>query len=47
LAIEVKSPKGRVSPQQAQFLAEIEARRGVAFVARSVEEVEAKIFRLS
>ncbi len=40
LATEVKSKKGRVSPQQEQFLAEIEARGGVAFVARSVEEVE-------
>ncbi len=40
LAIEVKAPKGRISPHQQQFIDEINARGGVAFVARSVEEVD-------
>ena len=40
LAIEVKSPKGRVSPHQQQFIDEVNQRGGLAFVARSVEEVE-------
>ena len=40
LAIEVKAAIGRVSPHQQQFLDEINSRGGLAFVARSVEEVE-------
>jgi hypothetical protein len=40
LAIEVKSPTGRVSAHQQQFIDEIAARGGVAFVARSIEAVE-------
>ncbi len=40
LAVEVKSEKGRVSPHQQQFLDEITARGGLAFVARSIEDVE-------
>jgi hypothetical protein len=39
LAIEVKSPTGKVPPHQQLFLDEISGRGGVAFVARSVEEV--------
>ncbi len=42
LAIEVKSPTGKVSPHQQQFLDEINARGGVAFVARSAEEVTSR-----
>lgn len=42
LAIEVKSQKGRLSPEQKIFLSEITSRGGVAFVARSVEDVEAE-----
>ena len=39
LAIEVKSAKGRITPEQRAFLDNIEERGGVAFVARSVEDV--------
>ena len=38
LAIEVKRPSGRVTPDQAAFLAQVQQNGGVAFVARSVEE---------
>lgn len=41
LAIEVKSKKGRLSPEQKIFLDEISNRGGVSLVARSVEDVEA------
>jgi penicillin-binding protein-related factor A (putative recombinase) len=40
LAIEVKSPKGKVSPSQQKFIESINQAGGLAFVARSVEEVE-------
>src|ERR1035441_8428025 len=43
LAIEVKSPKGRVSPQQDRFIDNINENGGLAFVARSIEEVESKL----
>lgn len=39
LAIEVKTRTGRVSEYQASFLYEITKNGGVAFVARSVEDV--------
>jgi len=42
LAIEVKTPKGRVSPEQDAFLSEIRRRGGIAFVARSVDDVIAE-----
>jgi VRR-NUC domain len=40
LAVEVKSPKGKLSPHQEAFLKEINDRGGLAIVARSVEDVE-------
>ncbi len=40
MAIEVKAPKGKVSPHQQQFIDSINQAGGVAFVAHSVEEVE-------
>jgi hypothetical protein len=43
LAIEVKSPTGRVSPHQQQFIDTINAAGGLAFVARSIEEVQKNI----
>jgi|ERR1035437_4716669 hypothetical protein len=43
LAIEVKSPKGRASPQQQRFIDNINENGGLAFVARSIEEVESKL----
>jgi hypothetical protein len=47
LAIEIKSPTGRVSRHQQHFIDEIAARGGVAFVARSLEEVEAALSKKS
>ena len=43
LAIEVKAAKGKVAPHQQAFLDEIAARGGVAFVARSIEDVQQKL----
>lgn len=40
LAIEVKSQKGKTSPEQEWFLAEVKARGGVSFVARSIQDCE-------
>lgn len=40
LAIEVKSPTGRLKPKQKEFLEEIGRNGGIAIVARSVEDVE-------
>ena len=39
LAIEVKAPKGRTTVEQENFLGSIRMRGGLAFVARSVEDV--------
>jgi hypothetical protein len=43
LAIEVKAPKGKVSPRQQQFLDTINEAGGLAFVAHSIEEVEQQL----
>jgi penicillin-binding protein-related factor A (putative recombinase) len=40
LAVEVKSPKGRVSPHQQQFIDSINQAGGMAFVAHSIDEVQ-------
>lgn len=40
LAIEVKSKKGRLTEEQKEFINRINERGGLAFVARSVEDVE-------
>lgn len=39
-AIEVKSEKGRVQDNQKLFLSEIKAKGGLAFIARSVDDIE-------
>lgn len=39
LAIEVKSKKGRLTPDQKSFLEDVKKHGGVAIVARSVEDV--------
>lgn len=39
LAVEVKTPTGRVSPHQKEFLKNWAAAGGIGFVARSVEDV--------
>jgi hypothetical protein len=43
LAIEVKSDTGRLTVDQRVFLAQFEAAGGIAFVARSAKDVEAKL----
>lgn len=40
LAIEVKTPKGKLTPEQKLFLREIRLRGGISLVARSVADVE-------
>jgi hypothetical protein len=43
LAIEVKAPGGRVSPEQEKFIEEFRREGGIAFTAKSVEEVEKQL----
>jgi len=43
LAIEVKAPKGRVSPYQEQWIRRINQAGGIAFVARSPQDVIEKL----
>lgn len=43
LAIEVKKEKGIVSPEQAEHIRVVNSIGGVAFVARSVEQVEGEL----
>jgi penicillin-binding protein-related factor A (putative recombinase) len=43
LAIEVKSEKGRLLPEQREFIDEVNENGGIAFVARSVEDVQARL----
>lgn len=45
LAIECKAATGNPSPEQIAFLEAIRARGGVAFVARSLEDVKAGLGR--
>jgi penicillin-binding protein-related factor A (putative recombinase) len=39
LAIEIKAPNGKVSEHQREFLDRVNAAGGLAFVARSVDDV--------
>jgi hypothetical protein len=39
LAIEVKTPTGKVRPEQIQFINTVNKSGGIAFIARSVEDV--------
>lgn len=39
LAIKVKKPRGRVSPEQAEFIESVKKNDGVAFVAHSLDDV--------
>jgi hypothetical protein len=43
LAVEVKAERGRLSPEQRQFLAGIRALGGLAVVARSYRDIEAAL----
>ena len=42
LAIEVKRPSGRLSPDQEDFLENINVNGGLAFVAKSIDDVIAQ-----
>ena len=43
LAIEVKKPGGKLTLMQAKFLAQVEDAGGIAFVARSLDDVINKL----
>jgi hypothetical protein len=43
LAIEVKRPGGKPTAEQQQFIDTINEAGGLAFVARSVEEVDQRV----
>lgn len=43
LAIEIKSAKGKTTPEQIQFINDITQRKGLAFVAYSVSDVEEQL----
>jgi penicillin-binding protein-related factor A (putative recombinase) len=45
LAIEVKSPKGIISPEQRIFITRINNEGGIAFVARSVDQVARELYK--
>jgi penicillin-binding protein-related factor A (putative recombinase) len=45
LAIEVKSAKGRVSPEQRVFITRINNEGGIAFVARNVDQVARELYK--
>ena len=45
LAIEVKSAKGQVTPEQRSFLARINNEGGIAFVARNVDQVARELYK--
>jgi hypothetical protein len=40
LAVEVKAPDGRVSPEQREFLADIKNMGGLAIVAKSFQDID-------
>lgn len=43
LAIEVKTPRGRVAPEQARFIDLVRARGGIAGICRSVKDAVALV----
>ena len=45
VAIEVKTSKGRLSDNQKKFIEDINNNGGLAFVARSIEDVKARFER--
>lgn len=45
IAIEVKAEKGKVSPEQRVFLTRINQEGGVAFVARSIDQVARELYK--
>lgn len=47
LAIEVKAPKGKTTAEQDEFLAAVNGFGGIAFVARSIADVERELGKVS
>lgn len=47
LAIEVKKPGGRASKEQMEFIANVNAEGGIAFLAYSLEDVISKLKAIS
>ena len=45
LAVEVKAPHGRLSPEQSAFLEKVRGMKGVAVVVRSFRELDAALRR--
>lgn len=45
LEVEIKQPSGRVSDDQKMFIAMVNIAGGLAFVARSIADVEAELSR--
>ena len=45
LAIEVKSAKGVISPEQRAFIARMNSEGGIAFVARNVDQVARELYK--
>lgn len=45
IAIEVKNDKGKLSPEQRIFLTRINQEGGVAFVARSIDQVARELYK--
>ena len=43
MAVEVKSPAGKLRPEQAEFIGRIRAARGVAFMARDCRDVRREL----
>jgi hypothetical protein len=43
LAIEVKSKTGRPSPEQINFIDSVTKNNGIAFIARSIQDVQEKL----
>lgn len=43
LAIEVKSEKGRLRPEQREFLERFRSEGGIAFMARSIDDVKREL----
>jgi penicillin-binding protein-related factor A (putative recombinase) len=45
IAIEVKAEKGKISPEQRVFITRINQEGGVAFVARSIDQVAIELYK--
>ena len=43
ISVEIKNESGKLSPEQTEFITKINSMGGIAFVARSVDEVVDKL----